>query len=51
MTKELSRQALYDLACSTPVKTLATQFNISDARLRKSVPMLPHSPAAGRLLD
>ncbi|TXC72120.1 hypothetical protein FSB78_15080 [Sphingomonas ginsenosidivorax] len=36
MTKELSRQALYDLVWSTPVKTLATQFNISDANLRKA---------------
>lgn len=32
----MSRQALYDLVWSTPVKTLATQFNISDASLRKA---------------
>ena len=36
VTKELSRQAPYDLVWSTPVKTLATLFNISDASLRKA---------------
>lgn len=36
MTKELSRQALYELVWATPVRTLAQRFNISDVGLRKA---------------
>lgn len=36
MTQEFSRKALYDLVWSTPVRTLANQFNISDVGLRKT---------------
>lgn len=36
MPKELSRRTLYDLVWATPVKALATQFNISNASLRKA---------------
>lgn len=36
MAKHLCRQALYDLVWSTPMKTLAAQFGISDVGLKKT---------------
>jgi len=36
MAKQLCRQELYDLVWSTPMKTLAAQFGISDAGLKKT---------------
>src|SRR5579862_2060904 len=35
MAKHLSRQELYDLVWSTPMKTLAAQFGLSDVGLKK----------------
>jgi hypothetical protein len=36
MTKILTRQELYDLVWSTPLKTLAPQFGVSDVGLKKA---------------
>jgi len=36
MAKHLSRQELYDLVWSTPMKTLAAQFGLSDVGLKKT---------------
>lgn len=36
MAKQLCRQELYDLVWSTPMKTLAAQFGISDVGLKKT---------------
>ncbi len=36
MSKELSREALYDLVWATPISALAKQFGVSDPTLRKT---------------
>ena len=36
MAKQLSRQELYDLVWSTPMRTLASQFGVSDVGLKKT---------------